>query len=184
MASHLFDQMWLKKAQAALGNERGLAMVAADMRHEARIKGFLAWVRVIHSIGKAQGKTYGIGVLSARVIQQFQTALPAEQIGSPVVSFRGHLIAGQKATRHEAAGNAITDVKDYRKIIEEFGKPDYELWDVRNRHLLHVYDMGNEQAMKLSIEMNKDGAEVVSAFYVPMISVESAIKNVDYVPIE
>ena len=43
--------------------------------------------------------------------------------------------------------------------------------------LLHVYKVDNGQAIKLAIQMTNDGARVESSFYVPMMTVDGAIKG-------
>ena len=175
-AGHLMDQMWLDKARDALGDEKALKAIAKDMASEARVRGFTAWARVTSEMGHSQNRTYGVGVLSPKAIVKFTSILSADQIGSPVVAFQDHLIAGKKARRHEAAGNAL-DNAAYAQIIQQFSQPDLELWDVKNQHVLHVYKVDNGQAIKLAIQMTKDGARVESSFYVPADSIDGALKG-------
>lgn len=182
-ASHLMDQLWLQKAVDALGQERALAAIARDMAAEPRVRGFLAWVRTTHGMGYSQHRTYGVGILSARALAKFQAALGAERMGSPVVAFRDKLVAGKKAERHQQAGDAL-DMAAYEKIIRNFGRPDYELWDTRNDHLLLVYDMGDGKVAKLSVAMMAEGAEVVSGFYVPLRSILDGIHANQFIAIE
>ena len=182
-ASHLMDQLWLQKAVDALGQERALQAVTRDMAAEPRVRGFLAWVRTTHGMGYSQHRSYGVGLLSAQALQRFQAALGTERIGSPVVAYRDKLIAGKKARRHEQAGNDL-DMAAYEKIIRDFGRPDYELWDTRNRHLLLVYDMGGNKSIKLAVNMTEEGAEVVSGFYVPMENILGSIKGGEYFEIK
>ena len=170
------DQMWLDKARDALGDEKALKAIAKDMASEARVRGFTAWARVTSEMGHSQNRTYGVGVLSPKAIVKFTSILSADQIGSPVVAFQDHLIAGKKARRHEAAGNAL-DNAAYAQIIQQFSQPDLELWDVKNQHVLHVYKVDNGQAIKLAIQMTKDGARVESSFYVPADSIDGALKG-------
>lgn len=175
-ASHLLDQMWLERAIEAVGNERGLQLIAQDMAAEPRVKGFLAWVRNTQNMGYSQHRSYGIGVLSAKAIKQFQTALSAEKMGSPVVAFQDRLISGKKVRRHAEAGDAL-DMAAFEKIIRDFGRPDYELWDTKNGHLLLVYKMKNGKAVKLSVMMYPNGAEIISGFYQKIDTIEGAIKG-------
>ena len=183
MASHLFDQMWLEKARNALGDEAALVAIGKDMAHEARVRGFLAWARTTYGSGYPQARTYGIGVLSSKAIAQFTKALPAEQMGSPVVAFQDHLVAGKKVRRHASAGNAM-DMLGYERLIRDFGKPDYELWDVKHQHMIYVFVMQDGRALKLAVSMGANGAMVESSFYVPVVAVEGAIKGGDFVPLQ
>ena len=182
-ASHLMDQLWLDKAKAALGDRAALDAVAKDMASEARVRGFIAWMRTTASMGYSQNRTYGVGLLSDKAMRQFAKHLPESRMGSPVVAYQDHLIAGKKARRHDASGDSL-DVAAYERIVRDFGKPDYELWDVKNRHVLQIFDMGNNKAAKLSMAMDSDGAKVVSGFYMPLDSVGGALKSRDWIPLE
>ena len=175
-AGHLMDQLWLEKARDALGDKAALEAIAKDMASEARVRGFMAWMRTTSGNGYSQNRTYGVGVLSNKAIEKFASILGTEEMGSPVVAFQDHLIAGKKARRHETAGNSL-DHAAYEQVIKQFGKPDYELWDVDNQHVLHIYKVDNGQAIKLAIRMSKAGAVVESSFYVPMMTVDGAIKG-------
>ena len=175
-AGHLMDQLWLEKARDALGDKAALEAIAKDMASEARVRGFMAWMRTTSGNGYSQNRTYGVGVLSNKAIEKFASILGTEEMGSPVVAFQDHLIAGKKARRHETAGNSL-NYAAYEQVIKQFGKPDYELWDVDNQHILHIYKVDNGQAIKLAIRMSKAGAVVESSFYVPMMTVDGAIKG-------
>ena len=182
-AGHLMDQLWLDKAKSALGDQAALEAIAKDMASEARVRGFIAWMRTTSSMGYSQNRTYGVGLLSNKAMAQFAKHLPKSRMGSPVVAFQDHLIAGKKARRHAAVGDAL-DLDAYERIVRDFGKPDYELWDTQNKHVLHVFDMGNGQLAKLAINMYADRTVVESAFYVPSITVEGAIKGGEFIPIQ
>lgn len=182
-ASHLMDQLWLDKAKSALGDQAALEAIAKDMASEARVRGFVAWMRTTSGMGYSQNRTYGVGLLSNKAMAQFAKHLPESRMGSPVVAFQDHLISGKKARRHAAVGDAL-DLDAYERIVRDFGKPNYELWDTQNKHVLHVFDMGNGQLAKLAINMYADRTVVESAFYVPSITVEGAIKGGEFIPIQ
>ena len=182
-ASHLMDQLWLDKAKAALGDRAALDAVAKDMASEARVRGFIAWMRTTAGMGYSQNRTYGVGLLSDKAMRQFAKVLPESRMGSPVVAYQDHLIAGKKARRHAAAGDAL-DEAAYERIVREFGKPDYELWDAQNKHVLHVFDKGNGKVVKLSIGMEQNGAQVVSAFEVGLNTITEAITGKVFIPLQ
>lgn len=183
-AGHLIDQMWLAKAQEALGNNRALTAIAKDMASEPRVRGFLSWVRVTQGMGFPQSRSYGVGLLSERALNRFRAALPADAVGSPVVAYKDKLIAGRKARRHEGAGNDL-DMAAYEHIVRHFGRPDDELWDTKNRHLLLVFNVpGRQQSVKLAVQMGKEGAEVVSGFYQDRREIEGAIRGGQFVDLK
>ena len=68
--------------------------------------------------------------------------------------------------------------------MREFGKPDYELWDAQNKHVLHVFDKGNGKVVKLSIGMEQNGAQVVSAFEVGLNTITEAITGKVFIPLQ
>lgn len=175
-AGHLMDQLWLEKARDSLGDKAALEAISKDMASEARVRGFMSWMRTTSINGYSQNRTYGVGLLSSKAVEKFTSILGAEQIGSPVVAFQDQLIAGKKARRHDATGNSLDNVA-YEQVIRQFGKPDLELWDVVNKHILHIYKAEKGRVVKLAIQMTKDGAVVESSFYVPMITVDGAIKG-------
>ena len=177
------DNLWLDKAREALGDELALSTIAKDMASEGRVRGFLAWARTTYSSKYSQNRTYGVGILSSKAMAQFAKVLPDEKMGSPVAAFQDHLIAGKKVRRHESAGNAM-DLVGYERIVRDFGKPDYELWDVKHSHVLYVFVMGDGRALKLAVNMTEQGAVVESSFYVPMVAVDGAIKGGEFVPIQ
>lgn len=182
-ASHLFDQMWLDKAVEALGERRALSAIARDMAAEPRVRGFLAWVRTTQSLGKSQHRSYGVGVLSEQAVRKFREILPPERMGSEVVSYRDKLVAGRKVRRHEGAGNAL-DMVAYERIIRSFGQPDYQLWDTLNNHLLLIFKTETDKTIKLAVGMYKDGAEVISGFYIPIENILGGIKGGEYLEIK
>ena len=182
-AGHLMDQLWLDKAKSALGDQAALEAIAKDMASEARVRGFIAWMRTTSGMGYSQSRTYGIGLLSNKAMAQFAKHLPESRMGSPVVAFQDHLISGKKARRHAAAGDAL-DLDAYERIVRDFGKPDYELWDTQNKHVLHVFNKGNGKVVKLSIGMEQNGAQVVSAFEVGLNTITEAIAGRVFIPLQ
>ncbi|WP_147283893.1 hypothetical protein [Bergeriella denitrificans] len=54
------------------------------------------------------------------------------------------------------------------------------MWDTKNGHLLLVFHMPEEKSVKLAIQMNKEGAEVVSGFYVSTASIQAGTKGGEY----
>lgn len=180
LASHLFDKLWYDKAKAVFGQPKALSVIAQDMADPVRVAGFLAWVRQSQKTGYAQGRTYGVGVLSEQSLEKIAAdkMLNADEL-SPVVGFRDKVIVGKKARRHTEAGDVL-DMVAYEKIINDFGRPKYELWDIKNNHLLLVYQVDDRQVIKLSVAMYKTGVEVISGFYVPLDNITGGIQGGQY----
>ena len=182
-ASHLMDQLWLDKAKAALGDRAALDAVAKDMASEARVRGFIAWMRTTASMGYSQNRTYGVGLLSDKAMRQFAKHLPESRMGSPVVAYQDHLIAGKKARRHEAAGDAL-DTAAYERIVRDFRRPYLELWHPKSQNVLYLYDLGDGRLAKIAITMEGNGAVVDSGFYTTHVAIEGALKGGDLFRIE
>lgn len=184
VASHLFDKLWYDKAKQALGQKHALQEIAKDMASDVRVAGFLAWVRQSQINGQVQGRTYGVGVLPQKSFERLaaKEGLDLDEL-SPVVGFRDKVITGRKNTRHTASSDAL-DTTALEKIIRDFGKPDYELWDTLNNNLLLVYKTDSKQAIKLTIQHTKQGAEVISGFYQDLGDIEGQIKGGIFVKIK
>lgn len=175
IASHLFDKLWYDKARQALGQKHALQEIAKDMASDVRVAGFLAWVRQSQLNGQVQGRTYGVGVLPQKSFERLaeKEGLDLDEL-SPVVGFRDKVITGRKNTRHTAHNDALDEVA-LEKIVREFGKSDWELWDTQNNNLLVVYKMPDDKVIKLTVQMTKNGAEVISGFYQDLNSIKGSI---------
>ncbi|OPH34951.1 phage minor head protein [Moraxella equi] len=184
VASHLFDKLWYDKAKQALGQRQALTQIAKDMASDVRVAGFLAWFRQSQINGQVQGRTYGVGVLPQKSFEKLaeKEGLDLDEL-SPVVGFRDKVITGRKNTRHTASSDAL-DAIALEKIIRGFGKPDYELWDTLNDNLLLVYKTDGKQAIKLTVQHTKQGAEVISGFYQDLVDIEGQIKGGIFVKIK
>lgn len=180
VASHLFDKLWYDKARQALGQKHALQEIAKDMASDVRVSGFLAWARQLQASNKPQGKTYGVGVLSESSFSKLATEHGADmQELSPVVGLKDIVVAGKKYDRHTANGDAL-DEGALEKIVKEFGKPDYELWDSKNKSVLLVYKTDEGKAIKLSVKLDKSETLVVSGFYVNEKDIQGGIAGKFY----
>lgn len=179
VASHLFDKLWYDKAKQALGQQHALQEIAKDMASDVRVAGFLAWVRQSQKNGNSQRRTYGIGVVSEPVLTKIAEQGVDEL--SPVVGFRDTIIVGHKATRH-TINNDVLDLQALEKIIKDFSKPDFELWDTQNKTVLLAYQVADKIA-KLTLKTNKGNIEVISGFYVDMQTINAGIAGGEYIKI-
>ncbi|OAV23658.1 Phage Mu-like virion morphogenesis protein [Moraxella catarrhalis] len=184
VASHLFDKLWYDKAKHTLGQKHALQAIAKDMASDVRAAGFLAWVRQSQKTGYAQGRTYGVGVLSQKSFEKLanETGLDLDEL-SPVVGFRDKVITGRKNTRHTVSSDAL-DTIALERIVRSFGKPDYELWDTLNNNLLLIYKTDGRQAIKLTVQNTNQGLEVISGFYQDLVDIEGQIKGGIFIEIK
>ncbi|OOS08054.1 phage putative head morphogenesis protein, SPP1 gp7 family [Moraxella cuniculi DSM 21768] len=181
VASHLFDKLWYDKAKQALGQKQALRQIAKDMASDVRIAGFLAWVRQSQINSNSQRRTYGIGLVSEPVLAKI-TEHKMDEL-SPVVGFRDTIIVGHKATRH-AANNDALDLRALEKIIRDFGKPDWELWDNQNKTILLAYQVTDNKVAKLTLKANKGNIEAISGFYVSIETIKAGIVGGEYIQIK
>lgn len=184
VASHLFDKLWYDKAKQALGQKHALQAIAKDMASDVRVAGFLAWVRQLQTSNKLQGKTYGVGVLSESSFSKLATEHGVDmQELSPVVGLKDSVVAGKKYDQHITSGDAL-DGAALEKIVRQFGIPDYELWDTKNKSVLLVYKTNEGRTVKLSVKLDKSETLVVSGFYVNEKDIQGGIARGFYQKIQ
>lgn len=184
VASHLFDKLWYDKAKQALGQKHALQAIAKDMASDVRVAGFLAWVRQLQTSNKLQGKTYGVGVLSESSFSKLATEHGVDmQELSPVVGLKDSVVAGEKYDQHITSGDAL-DGAALEKIVRQFGIPDYELWDTKNKSVLLVYKTNEGRTVKLSVKLDKSETLVVSGFYVNEKDIQGGIARGFYQKIQ
>lgn len=73
--------------------------------------------------------------------------------------------------------------KALEKIIKDFGKPDFELWDTQNKTVLLAYQVVDNKVAKLTLKTNKDNIEVISGFYVDIETIKAGIVGGEYIRI-
>lgn len=100
LAGHNFDQVLLRKAQTALGDEAAYADLQRAATAPPRLRAWDGFVRNTLAQGTTQGQTMTIGVLPAPLASSTGTA--------PVLHVADRLIVGKKARRHASAGDALT----------------------------------------------------------------------------
>lgn len=95
VASHLMDDLLLRKARAAFGQPEAMRLVAETVRAEPRLRAWRAFVENTLAYKLTQGQTGTLGVLPA--------GFKAESL---VIWLEDRLIAGKKGLRHVGAGDA------------------------------------------------------------------------------
>ncbi|QHH96698.1 phage minor head protein [Acinetobacter dispersus] len=169
-SSYLIDVELAKRAADLLGAEKGLQQVQEMLLSPPRLKAHEAFVKNAISFGKQQNKTSTVGVIDMRDIKFLAKKNVA--VESPILTISDHLLVGQKAKRHGAAGNAPTLV-EWLVLPTDIIQLDRVLWDVSNESMLYLLPVMKEdlteytdEFLKLSIR-SKDGVmEIVSIFKV------------------
>ena len=95
LASHLMDELFMRKARAALGDAAARAALAEMLASAPRLRAWAAFVENTLAMGRPQNRTMTAGLLPA-----------AFDAASPVIHLRDGLLAGPKARRHEVRGDA------------------------------------------------------------------------------
>lgn len=129
VASHLMDEMFLRKARAALGDEAARAALAEMLSSTPRMKAWRAFVENTLAYKLTQGQTGTLGVLPA--------GFKAE---NPVLWLEDRLIAGKKGLRHVGAGDAPS--RDQWLALPERLKEAVWYRDTRNKHAVALLPDG------------------------------------------
>lgn len=169
-SSYLIDVELAKRAADLLGAEKGLQQVQEMLLSPPRLKAHEAFVKNAISFGKQQNKTSTVGVIDMRDIKFLAKKNVA--VESPILTISDHLLVGQKAKRHEAAGNAPTLI-EWLVLPTDIIQLDRVLWDVSNESMLYLLPVMKEdlteytdEFLKLSIRSKNGVMDIVSIFKV------------------
>lgn len=129
MASHLMDELFMRKARAALGDEAARAALAEMLASTPRMKAWLAFVENALAYNLTQGQTGTLGMLPAD--------FDAKQ---PVLWLEDRLIVGKKGLRHVGAGDAPS--REQWLALPERLKEAVWYRDTRNKHAVALLPDG------------------------------------------
>lgn len=164
-SSYLLDVELTKRAADLLGAQKGLQQVQQMLLSPPRIKAHEAFVKNAMSFGKQQNKTNTVGVVDLQDIQFLSKKSVA--VESPILTISDHLLVGQKAQRHGAAGNAPT-VDEWIALPKLIPQAQQVIWDVSNESMLYLLPALQKNApnevIKLSIRSKNGVMEIVSIF--------------------
>ncbi|ENX02662.1 hypothetical protein F900_01108 [Acinetobacter modestus] len=164
-ASYLLDVELTKRAANLLGAQKGLQQVQQMLLSAPRIKAHEAFVKNAISFGKQQNKTNTVGVVDMQDIQFL--AKKSVAVESPILTISDHLLVGQKAQRHGAAGNAPT-LDEWIALPKLIPQAQQVIWDVDNQSVLYLLPALQKNApnevIKLSIRSKNGVMEIVSIF--------------------
>ncbi|MFW2163059.1 phage minor head protein [Acinetobacter beijerinckii] len=164
-ASYLLDVELTKRAADLLGAQKGLEQVQQMLLSTPRIKAHEAFVKNAMSFGKQQNKTSTVGLIDMQDIQFLSKKSVA--VESPILTISDHLLVGQKALRHGAAGNAPT-VDEWMALPKLIPQAQQVIWDVDNQSILYLLPALQKntpnEVIKLSIRSKNGVMEIVSIF--------------------
>ena len=129
LASHLMDELFMRKARAALGDAAARAALAEMLASAPRLRAWRAFVENTLAYKLTQGQTGTLGVLPA--------GLKAE---NPVIWLEDRLIAGKKGLRHVGAGDAPS--REQWLALPELLKEAVWYRDTRNNHAVALLPDG------------------------------------------
>ena len=161
----MLDVELTKRAADLLGAQKGLKQVQQMLLSPPRIKAHEAFVKNAMSFGKQQNKTSTVGLIDMQDIQFLSKKSVA--VESPILTISDHLLVGQKALRHGAAGNAPT-VDEWMALPKLIPQAQQVIWDVDNQSILYLLPALQKNApnevIKLSIRSKNGVMEIVSIF--------------------
>lgn len=165
----------------------GAAMMAAlKPSLDAEMKAaYQNWLDAVLADPVKRGRTQVVGSLDPAILTWLdvqKNIVPA----TAEIAVQDGLIVGQKAKRHAAAGDALTDT-EWQKLPDILESPAQILFDTRSGKLLYVYPAGGADSAKIAVEFDyqqKRGKGtvnlVVSAFKVVQATLNAEIKGGHY----
>ena len=164
-SSYLLDVELTKRAADLLGADKALQEVQQMLLSQPRLKAHEAFVRNAISFGKQQNKTSTVGLVDMQDIQFLVDK--GVVIESPILTISDHLLVGQKAQRHGAAGNAPT-LNEWIALPKLIPLAQQVIWDASNESILYLLPALQKNApnevIKLSIRSKNGVMEIVSIF--------------------
>lgn len=185
-ASHLMDDVLLDKARRTLGDADALNEIRRFLLSPARMDGWRAFVDGSLAAPYRQGQSMAFGVLRPQDLAFLQHQ--GAQVQSGVVFVPDRLLVGAKATRHLAAGNALT-AAEWHALPLRFASPERVLWDTRNRTLLYVFAAEGDVRTKVAVRFarlrygGQPVDEAATVFKVAVGDIEGGIAGGIYRPV-
>ncbi|TAN12950.1 MAG: phage head morphogenesis protein [Burkholderiaceae bacterium] len=175
MAGHAFDELLARKAVAALGDEAGFNATRDVILSEPRVKAWEAFTEGAFEPGfrtsrgevPVQNQSMTVGILP---LEAARDLIGRGTPVMPVLHVDDRLIAGRKARRHTAEGNALS-AEQWQALPELLKGATYYL-DKDSGNVLAVVDAGINRVLKVAFSAT--GA-ADTAFIVPAVSVEAAV---------
>jgi len=115
---------------------------------------------------KQSGRTAIVGAIASEVLQ-WLSSKDKELPQTAEISVREGLIRGQKQTRHDRAGDGLSEM-EWRQLPAILAEPDQVLWDIESQKLIYVA-MSDDAGIKLTftydyLKKGKQMNMIVSGF--------------------
>lgn len=183
-SSYLIDKVLIQRATELMGTTQGLQQVQQLLTAPARLKAHEAFVNNALSFAKQQNKTSTVGVINLPEIQFL--AAKGETVASPIMTISDHLLVGQKAVRHGAAGNAPT-IREWHELPMLVTRSTQSVWDVNNGSMLYLLPAlvknNPDDVLKLSVRTQNGVMQIVSIFKVRQLDINAGLQSGQYAPI-
>ena len=167
LASHIYDDMLLKRASQLMPEPKALQQLEQVIVSPARLSAHQAFISNALNFGKTQRQSISIGVLNDVDI----SFLASKNIvpTSPLTVLEDRLIVGKKGVRHGSAGNALSE-NEWHALPQLMASPQQVLWDIPNQSFLFILPAliknNPDEVIKLSVKSQNGFMEIVSAFKV------------------
>lgn len=177
--SHLMDDLLLRKAQRTLGDAAGLAEVQQVLLEPVRRRAWDAFVDNARSVGRPQGQSMAFGVLDPRDLAFAQSKGATVQSG--VIYLEDKLLAGAKARRHDADGNALS-AAEWKALPQTIAQAERVLWDSKNGTLLYILP-GTTWRTKIAVRFNRIKVgrasvdDAATVFKVPEVAIRDGLAS-------
>lgn len=184
LASHVMDDLLYRKALSALPDRATALQEVQDiLLSEPRMQGWTAFVDGALAAGAGRGQTMALGVLADADIAFAEAQ--GETVDSGIIFLEDKLLAGPKAQRHAAAGNALSR-EEWISLPEALAKPDQVVWDVANKALLYILPGAQGKPTKAAVRFNRmkgDRNDAATVFKVATQSIADGLRSGAYLPV-
>lgn len=184
LAGMPMDKLLATKAVDSLGNAAGFDLVRHAVLSQTRLKAWQAFIENTFDSGiknangepAVQGKSMTAGLLPLKTVQSLEAS---GKTFSPLLSVDDRLLAGKKARRHEAGGDALK-IEDWRSVPTLLSEA-HPYIDSDTGHLVLVYARpGTEQSVQFVFAQS---GVAVSAYLVDNTLVASKVLSKRWGPI-
>lgn len=184
--SHILDDVLLEKARQAFGEPAALQELQGTLLNPVRLASWAAYVSYIRRVGKPQGQGMAFAVLQEPELAYVRSKGAPVQSG--LVLARDEVIAGVKARRHQAVGNALT-LEEWKQLPLRMAQAELVLWDASDNVLIYVLPADDDRVIKVVVRFGKNryGSiavdDIASAFKVKTEDIRSGINSGAYLEV-
>ncbi|HWO99767.1 MAG TPA: phage minor head protein [Methylococcus sp.] len=170
LASHVFDDLLMQKAIAALGEEAAFEVVRREVLSGPRRKAWQAFIANTYDFGRRQGQTMTAGIVPWAVVQALARA--GRRV-APVLFVEDGRIVGKKARRHMGDGDAPSR-QDWEGLPLRLSKSNGEFYlDVTSGNLAWVI---REEGRALMLSIDPRG-HIDTAYWRRIDDIDAAVRG-------